>query len=87
MNPIFVALLLLSLPYQNMEVGICKMSTEKDFDIAANMVFEWHRGGVAWAGIEINLWGYPFYWKEADAIVNNSIGRGIKTLWTLAFTP
>jgi endo-1,4-beta-mannosidase len=87
MNPIFVALLLLMLPYQNMEVGICKMSTDKDFDIAANMGFEWHRGGVAWAGIEINLWGYHFYWKDADRLVNNSVRTGIKMLWPLAFTP
>jgi len=43
MNAILVALLLLSLPYQNFGVGICKLADEKDFDVASQIGFEWGR--------------------------------------------
>ncbi len=87
MNVFLLAFLLLSISSQNFEVGICKLSSDIDFDLAHQIGFEWHRGGVAWAGIEIKLWGYDFYWEEADRIVNSSIEKGIKTLWNLAYTP
>jgi len=87
MNAILVALLLLSLPYQNLGIGICKLADEEDFNLASQIGFEWTRSGVAWAAIQINLWGYDFYWKEADEMVNSSMRHNIKLLWTLAFTP
>jgi len=87
MNPFFIIFLLISFSFNGSGIGVCKLESNEDFTLASQIGFEWHRGGVAWAGIEIRLWGYDFYWKEADEIVNGSVKSGVKTLWTLAFTP
>ncbi|MCD6512807.1 MAG: hypothetical protein J7K61_04320 [Thermoplasmata archaeon] len=87
MLAILVALLVLSAPLAETEIGICHLENEKDFRIAHQMGFKWHRGGVAWASIQIKMWGYDCYWKDADEMVNNSIKYGVKMIWPLAFTP
>ena len=87
MIALLVAFLLLSMPFSSIDVGICHLQDEYDFEVASNMHFSWHRSSVAWTSIEIRMWGYDYYWKDADELVNQSMKYGIKILWTIAFTP
>ena len=87
MIALLVAFLLLSMPFSSIDVGICHLQDEYDFEVASNMHFLWHRSSVAWTSIEIRMWGYDYYWKDADELVNQSMKYGIKILWTIAFTP
>jgi len=81
---LLVAFILLSTPFSGIDIGICHLQNEHDFEIASNMHFSWYRSSVAWASIEIRMWGYDYYWKEADELVNQSVKYGINILWHLA---
>lgn len=82
-----IAFIILFSSVAGAEIGICHLQNERDFKIAHEIGFKWYRGGVAWAGIQIKMWGYDYYWKDADKAVNLSEKYGIKSLWILAFTP
>ena len=86
MIPLIAAFLLLT-PISGIDIGICHLQDEHDFGVASHLHFSWHRSSIPWASIQIKMWGYDYYWKEADEMVNHSIKYELQTIWTLAFTP